>query len=198
MPSKNHALQFFRTFLRHPTKVGAVLPSSARLARELAGDLDLQAGDVVVEFGPGTGPITAVIAQQLRPDVDFVAIERDPGFHGRLRERFPSLDIHLGSAEDVAGILAERGLGAPRYILSGLPFASLPLPVQEGVIRGVSTVLRPDGEFRTFQYVHAYGLPAARKFRQAMQDRFLRQRRSSAVLRNAPPAYVLSYGEPRR
>ena len=35
------------------------------LARALAGSLPLSDGDLVVEYGPGTGPMTEVIAPQL-------------------------------------------------------------------------------------------------------------------------------------
>lgn len=187
------SLQFLGAFVRNPSTVGAVLPSSRYLARALAGGLDLERGDVVVEYGPGTGPMTSVIRDELEDRGDYIGIERSATFHARLEQRFPDLLFHLGSVENVERILEEHGLPHPKAIVSGLPFASLPDSVQRQVIVATQRVLRDDGEFRTFQYVHAWHLPAARRFRRAMAERFSHFERSRAVLCNVPPAYVLTY-----
>lgn len=187
------ALKFLGTFVRHPRNVGAVLPSSRLLATALAGDLGLASSDLVVEYGPGTGPMTEVIAEQLGSGATYLGIERDQGFHARLTERFPGLTFHLGSVEDVEQVLRDRDLPRPKIIISGLPFASLPGPVQHNVIEATRRVLRDDGEFRTFQYVHAWSMSSAKRFREAMGARFSHFDRSRAVMRNVPPAYVLRY-----
>jgi len=187
------SLHFLGAFVRNPSTVGAVLPSSRHLARALAADLDLDRGDVVVEYGPGTGPMTSVIREELADVDDYIGIERSSTFHARLQERFPELRFHQGSVENIERILVQHGMAHPRVIVSGLPFASLPDGVQKRVIIATRRVLRGDGEFRTFQYVHAWNLPAARRFRSAMAKRFRYFERSRAVLRNVPPAYVLRY-----
>ncbi len=186
---------FFRSFLKSPGSVGAVLPSSRFLARALVGRLDtLQPGELVVEFGPGTGPMTAVINEVLPEGVRYLGVELDTGFHGLLQGRFPTMDFHQGSAADLAAILRERELPPPSRILSGLPFASLPEPVQLGVSDAIVDALRAtDGEFSTFQYVHAYGMKAARRFRAMMRRRFAGFQRLGPVMRNVPPAFVLRY-----
>ncbi len=187
------SLRFLGTFLRHPRRTGAVLPSSRFLARVLAQNLELAPGDLVLEYGPGTGPLTQVLAQTLPDGVRYLGIERDPGFHTLLQRRFPQLVFHRGSVEDAPEILRDRALPQAKVILSGLPFASLPAPVQDRIVRGVLEVLVPDGEFRTFQYLHAYRLPAARRFRRQMQELFPHFQRLGPVLRNVPPAWVLVY-----
>jgi phosphatidylethanolamine/phosphatidyl-N-methylethanolamine N-methyltransferase len=187
------SLRFLGTFLRHPRSVGAVLPSSRYLAQALAGELEVGAGDVIVEYGPGTGPMTDVISEQLAAGAEYVGVEWDAGFCARLAQRFPGLRFHRGSVVDVERILTGHGLSRPKVIVSGLPFASLPEAVQKRVIVATRRVLREDGEFRTFQYVHAYGLPSAQRFRRAMRKRFSRFERSRPVVRNVPPAYVLRY-----
>lgn len=185
---------FFRQFLHSPTSVGAVLPSSRYLSRALVGRLALPPGELVVEYGPGTGPATAVIAATLPPGVRYLGIELEPRFHDVLKRRYPQLEFHLGSAADVKAILAARGLPAPSRIVSGLPFASLPLPVQDAVVDGIVDALRDSkGEFRTFQYVHAYQMKAARRFRARMAERFDGFERIGPVVRNVPPAFVLRY-----
>jgi phosphatidylethanolamine/phosphatidyl-N-methylethanolamine N-methyltransferase len=187
-------LGFFGRFLRNPTTVGAVLPSSRYLSRALVGRLQLAAGELLVEFGPGTGPATAVAREALPAGARYLGIELEPRFHRLLTERFPSLEFHLGSAADLRTILDERKLPRPARIVSGLPFASLPPSVQDAVVDGIVWALRgTDGDFRTFQYVHAYGLRAARRFRALMQERFAGFERIGPVVRNVPPAFVLRY-----
>ncbi len=187
-------LGFFGRFLRNPTTVGAVLPSSRYLSRALVGHLDLRPGELIVEFGPGTGPATAVVRERLPKGARYLGIELEKRFHRLLTERFPTMAFHLGSAADLRQILTDQGLPPPRRIISGLPFASLPPAVQDGVVDGLVWALREGGgDFRTFQYVHAYGLRAARRFRALMQERFAGFERIGPIVRNVPPAFVLRY-----
>ena len=155
--------------------------------------LVFEPGDVVVEYGPGTGPVTEILAGRRAEGFEYLGIERDPGFCAGLRQRFPALRFVQGTVEDVERHLAEHGLGKAKAVISGLPFASLPADVAGRVIEATHAVLRPDGEFRTFQYVHAYCLPAAVAFRRSMRERFSSFERSRPVLLNVPPAYVLRY-----
>lgn len=190
-------LGFFGTFLGQPGSIGAVLPSTRYLARALVGRLELQPDELVVEFGPGTGPMTAVIRELLPPRSKYLGIELEPKFHGLLTQRFPTMAFHLGSAGDLPAILRDRGLGKATRIVSGLPFASLPAKVQDAVVDGVVACLQPTGDFRTFQYMHAYGMAKARRFRSLMDERFASFERIGPILRNVPPAYVLRYWAPR-
>ncbi len=192
--SLRDGLGFFGNFLRNPGSVGALLPSSRYLARALVGWLDMKPGELVVEYGPGTGPVTAVIRDALPPGARYLGIELEQRFHGLLTQRYPTLDFHHGSAADVLTILAERGLPLPSRIVSALPFASLTPAVQDAVVDGIVHCLRGTGsDFRTFQYVHAFGLRAARRFRAIMAERFEGFERIGPVVRNVPPAFVLRY-----
>jgi len=147
----------------------------------------------VIEFGPGTGAVTAQIAHRLPNPECYLGIERDAHFVEHLRDRYPDLPFVHGSAEEAVKHHAEKGLGAVRAIICGLPFASLPGAVQDAVIDQVDELLTPGAEFRTFQYVHAYTLPSSIRFRKRMAVRFGQMSRSPVVLRNLPPAYVLTW-----
>ena len=188
-------LGFFGSFLKNPTSVGAVLPSSRYLSRALVGDLShLQPGELVVEYGPGTGPMTAVIQERLPAGVRYLGVELEATFCKLLSGRFSGMEFHCGSAGDVREILAERGLPKPARIVSGLPFASLPEAVQDAVVDGLVWALEDSAcDFRTFQYAHAYGMKAARRFRALMDERFERFERIGPIVRNVPPAFVLRY-----
>lgn len=182
---------FLRAFLRHPTQIGAIAPSSRRLARAMIEGIELRPGELLVEFGPGTGSFTAAIAELLPDPAGYLGIERSPQFISYLQRRFPQLHFHLGSAEGLAELLPTAG--RLRAVISGLPFASLPARVQDGVLHALEVALPGGAEFRTFQYAHAFGLPQARRFRQAMDARFGRHISRKLVFRNVPPAYVLAW-----
>lgn len=194
--SIRESLGFFGAFLGQPGSIGAVLPSTRYLARALVGRLDLQPGELVVEFGPGTGPMTAVIRQTLPSKASYLGVELEPKFHTLLTERYPTMAFHLGNAGDLPKILADRGLPKATRIVSGLPFASLPAKVQDAVVDAVTHCLQPHGDFRTFQYMHAYGMHRARRFRALMDERFSSFERIGPVIRNLPPAFVLRYWNP--
>ena len=71
---------FLRRFLGNPKRTGAVAPSGPILAREMARVVDPQAGGLVVELGPGTGPVTrALLARGVRRD-QLLLVEYDPYF----------------------------------------------------------------------------------------------------------------------
>ncbi len=192
---------FFARFVRHPLQVGAVLPSSQHLAQRMVQGLDLQAGDAVVEFGPGTGSFTQAIREVLPPDGRYLGIERDERFVRLLRARFPQMRFVQGGAEDaVQHVQAARllaGEARVRAVVCGLPFATLPMPVQQGVIRAIDALLPVGGEFRTFQYLHAYQMKKAAAYRRTMQQVIGPAERSAAVWANTPPACVLSWKRSR-
>ena len=51
-------ITFMKNFLRHPTQVGAIAPSSPSLVRTMVDWFDWGSARHVVEFGPGTGVFT--------------------------------------------------------------------------------------------------------------------------------------------
>ena len=57
-----------------------------------------------------------------------------------------------GSAADVEKILADRNLGSADYVLSGLPFSTLPPGVGDGIAEATSKVIRPGGAFLVYQF----------------------------------------------
>ena len=49
---------FARNFIKHPTTLGSVIPSSRFLVNDLMSQVDWGRAQVVVEYGPGVGTIT--------------------------------------------------------------------------------------------------------------------------------------------
>jgi phospholipid N-methyltransferase len=159
-------------------------------------EIPLQSGDVVVEYGPGTGPFTSVLRKFMPPGVEYIGIEYDKELHQNLVRRFPGMRFHHGSAEETPEILASHGLGKAKFVISGLPFANMPRPLQEAIFESTRAALSPDGTFRTFTYFFSNLNPGTAHFRQLADDHFGLQHRTRTILRNFPPARVLSYSRP--
>ena len=192
------AFAFLARFAARPTQVGALFPSSKELAKAMLEGIELKSGDIVIEFGPGTGAFTDAVLKRLPEGAKYLGIERDPHFHGHLEDRFPGIDFHHGSAEELPDLLSRRGWGKPRLILSGLPFASMPLEVQELILTATREALHEEGEFRTFTYPICWYMTGSRRFRRLATTHFSQYRKSRTIHRNIPPAKVLSYRKPTK
>lgn len=192
------ALAFLARFAARPTQVGALFPSSRELAEAMLEGIELRSGDIVIEFGPGTGAFTEAVLERLPEGAKYLGIERDPHFHGHLEDRFPGIDFHHGSAEELPDLLSRRGWEKPRLILSGLPFASMPLEVQELILKATRDTLHEEGEFRTFTYPVCWYMTGSMRFRKVALNHFGEHRKSRTIHKNIPPAKVLSYRKPSK
>ncbi|MEO6810246.1 MAG: methyltransferase domain-containing protein [Isosphaeraceae bacterium] len=141
---------FFGKFLRHGTKIASLAPSSPWLSRTTVRGVDWDRARVLVELGAGTGPITRVLAEKAHPDCRVIVLERDPDFSTLLRERFhhlPNFDVVEGDCQDLAMILADRGISQVDAVISGLPVPSFPKDLQRDLFRVVKAVLAPGGTY---------------------------------------------------
>jgi phosphatidylethanolamine/phosphatidyl-N-methylethanolamine N-methyltransferase len=193
---------FFREFTRDPVQLGAVAPSGEVLARAMIEHADLRPGQVIVELGAGTGPMTAEILRA-RPELDragapFVALEPNPQLATLLRERFPQVRIEQRYAQDLRAILTEMGQTQADRVVSSLPWAIWSESLQNEVFAAILDVLAPDGLMVTFGYVHAQPLPAAKRLQAALASRFETVESSPIAWRNLPPARVFVCRRPKK
>lgn len=184
-------LVFLGALIRNPRAVGAVMPSSVQLARRMV--RDVAPASRVVELGPGTGVITREILARNGPSGSFLAVDTNRAFVDGIRRSWPGIDCVCASAEILPALTAERGWMHADHIVSGLPFASLPVATTRLILDGVHQVLRVGGTFTTFQYLHAYQLPPASAFRRTLSALLGCQPSSQIVVRNVPPAFVLTW-----
>jgi phosphatidylethanolamine/phosphatidyl-N-methylethanolamine N-methyltransferase len=181
---------FFQQFTRSPRTIGAVLPSSTALARIMLAPIDFGSARTIVEFGPGTGAFTRAIAARLRPGCRYIGVELNPAFTHALAGRFPHLEFVNGSAADLSKILAERQISHVEAIVCGLPWATLPVSLQEAVFSAMDRALSPRGVFVTFGYFQSLVMPAAQVLRRRLLRAFAEVRRSPVVWANVPPAFA--------
>ena len=146
--------QFLRGFLKNPVMVGSVIPSSRVLIDRMLGPVDWATTRLFVEYGPGVGTFTRPVLDRLAPDARLVTIDTNADFTRYLKQSIddPRLSTVTGSAADVEKILAERNLGAADYVLSGLPFSTLPPGVGDSIAEATAKVIRPGGAFLVYQF----------------------------------------------
>lgn len=144
---------FFKSFLKHPGMVGSVIPSSRALVDHVLAPVDWSRVKLFVEYGPGVGTFTAPILERLPTDAALVAIELNPDFVTHLRATIddPRLSVVRGSAADLNRILADLGYAKADYVLSGLPFSTLPEGVGDRIAAETAAALAPDGAFLIYQ-----------------------------------------------
>jgi len=156
-PQRNRngdVLLFARNFFRHPRMLGSIVPSSRFLIKQLLEPINWNRARVLVEYGPGVGTITTELLRQMRPDATLIAIEMNPDFVRHLRSAIPDprLQVVQGSAADVQEILRRCGLTRADYIISGIPFSTIPAPVRERILRKTCEMLEPTGAFLVYQF----------------------------------------------
>ncbi|SFT64508.1 Phospholipid N-methyltransferase [Actinopolyspora lacussalsi subsp. righensis] len=187
-------LSEYRTFVnravREPSTVGAVLPSSPVLAREMAAVVPSVERPVVVELGPGTGALSGAIAERVPEGGRHVAVEVDPGMCEHLRTEAPWLEVLQGDAMRLGELLAEHGIESADAVVSGLPWSLFAAESQRRILREIGSVLAPGGGFTTIAYAHALGMSGARRFRDRLGAAFDEVITSRTVWRNVPPARV--------
>ena len=146
--------QFLRGFLKNPVMVGSIIPSSRVLIDRMLRPVDWENTRLFVEYGPGVGTFTRPILDRLPADAKLVTVDTNPEFTRYLRESIddPRLVPVTGSAADIEKILLERDLGSADYVLSGLPFSTLPPGVGDAIGEATANVVRPGGAFLVYQF----------------------------------------------
>lgn len=188
MPPKSrsrHAplLLFGRNFLKHPRMLGSVIPSSRFLIQQVLAPVDWKRARVLVEYGPGVGTITTEILRRMNPAARLVVIEMNQDFVKYLRDTVqdPRLEVVNGSAADIGGVLAERGLGKADYVFSGIPFSTMPEEVRVSIVQRTADNTSPEGAFVVYQF--------SPKVRAYLERAFARVETSFEPL-NVPPAQI--------
>jgi len=166
--------------LCRPSTVGAILPSSQRLAEAMS--RAARGCSALIELGAGTGAITAALCRQ-HPGVPLQVVELQARLAQHLRQRFPDAEVLQAPAHHV---LAQAHVGPPGLVLvSSLPFRSLPPRLRLRSSLAIERLLIERPGSRLVQYSYLPREPFA--LRRAAQ---LQWRRLGAVWGNTPPAWV--------
>ncbi|MDM5356441.1 rRNA adenine N-6-methyltransferase family protein [Peribacillus sp. ACCC06369] len=187
---KKFDFSFIYQYIVNPKTVGAILPSSRYLSNKMIKEINFKDAKYIVEYGPGTGVFTEKILALRNQSTIVVLIENNREFYYLLKKKFWNeknfIVIH-GSAEHVQHYLNEYKIPYADYIISGLPFASLPQNVSNKILSSTLNVLKTGGEFVTFQYT---------KVKIPLLKKYFSKITLKREYRNIPPAYILRC-EPR-
>ncbi len=158
---------FFEGFIRHPVMVGSIIPSSRYTIEKMLAPVKWDECRLFVEYGPGVGTFCRPVLERLRRDGELIVIDTNPLYIDYLRSTIRDSRFHavLGSAADVEDIVAAHGLDHADYVLSGLPFTTLPDGVGPAIAAATHRVLRPGGAFLVYQFTARAHDFMARHFR---------------------------------
>jgi phospholipid N-methyltransferase len=145
---------FFKGFIKHPVMVGSIIPSSQTLIDHMLSRTNWSRTQLFVEYGPGVGTYAETILRHLAPDATYIAIDTNPDFIAYLQSTINDSRFRpiLGSAADVEAIVRDSGFDGADYVLSGLPFSTLPTGVGPAIAAATARVLKPGGAFLVYQF----------------------------------------------
>lgn len=145
---------FFQGFLEHPRMVGSIIPSSKSTIEKMLAPVKWDECKLFVEYGPGVGTFCRPVLDRLPRGGELIVIDTNPLYIDYLKHSIGDSRFHpvLGSAEDVEEIVRSLGHEQADYVLSGLPFSTLPEGVGPEIAAATHRVIRPGGAFLTYQF----------------------------------------------
>lgn len=187
-------IEFLQAFIKNPLKVGAIAPSSPELAKKMVEEIVPDEDSVVMELGVGTGSFTKLLQKKVPDKKSYLGIELDKELVKSLRKNFPDMRFMRGNACKAFALHKRSKFGKVEYILSGLPFVSMPKEINDKIFAQIEKFMEQGNcMFRTFQYAHGYYLPPAIKLRAFMCDRYGSSEKSPLIVKNVPPAITLAW-----
>ncbi|CAO3400824.1 class I SAM-dependent methyltransferase [Azospirillum palustre] len=176
---------FFRRWLADPWAMGSVVPSSQALRQRITREIRREPDEAVVEFGGGTGPITAAMLEAGVPADQLYSFEIDPDLARHLRARCPAVTVIADDCRKAPELLSEALCGKVGTVVIGIPMITFPLEFQHEVLDATFRILRPGGRFLLYSF-----MPHSPLNREALG---LIGERLGFTLQNLPPASVWGY-----
>jgi phospholipid N-methyltransferase len=149
----SNPIEFVKGFLRDPRGVGSVWPSSRFLVQRVIDAGKVDQSKVIVELGPGTGPVTRELLAHMPDDGRLLALEINQEFVDILRREIPDprLAVHRGPSTEIGEVLAESGIDGADLVVSGIPFSTMPEDEARRTLEAVHAALAPGGRFVAYQ-----------------------------------------------
>ena len=144
---------------------------------------------LVVELGPGTGPVTeALLARGVAPE-RLLLVEYSATFCALLRARFPQVRVIQGDAYRLADTLADAVDGPVSAIVSSLPLLNKRDGERHALLDQAFELMGPDGLFVQFTYGMTSPIPLEKS---GKRPAFFGEA-DKPVWLNLPPARVWRY-----
>ena len=182
---RSETLLFLKRWIRHPIRLGAVIPSSPALTGLVARNVELRPGGIVLELGGGTGCLTRKLLDSGIPEDKLYVLELDPELCAYLKNALPNVNVIQGDACDLPKLIPKKYIGKVSTVISGMPMTTMPIEVQRKIIDASFSVMDDKGDLLQYTYRPISPLPAARLG--------LVKQRVGVTFRNLPPATVWRY-----
>jgi len=145
-------LHVLKAWIKQPSQVATICPSSPHLTRAIAERSCIGEADRVIELGPGAGGTTLALLEQMKPTAQLLAIEKT-------RELAAALNLidderlihHCGDAADLISIVQRNRFGLADVVVSGIPFSTLPSRTANKIVSAIDEALQPGGTFMAYQ-----------------------------------------------
>lgn len=143
---------FFYEAVMHPSMVGALFPSSKKLALSLTQQISTNPPGLVVELGAGTGAITAALINQKNLFHQLIVIERSEKLSNHLTQRFPELSVIQGDARQLHKLIDQSTSAPIQAIISSLPLRTLSSSIVKKIGTEINHVLPKGGLYIQYTY----------------------------------------------
>ncbi|MGE3279279.1 MAG: rRNA adenine N-6-methyltransferase family protein [Candidatus Altimarinota bacterium] len=126
-----------------------------RLCDMLALDA-LKEDDLIVEIGPGPGPMPQAVLRRTRKKIKYLAIELNPNYAQRLTSTIqdPRLKVLNEDASHIGSIMEDQRAKA-KLVLSSMPFSRDTRRTQAILHQIHNDVLTPDGKLLVWNFMSA-------------------------------------------
>jgi phosphatidylethanolamine/phosphatidyl-N-methylethanolamine N-methyltransferase len=180
-------VHFLKTLFESPRLTGAVSPSGRFLARAMARAVGPVGDGMVVELGPGTGPVTKALIERGVAPRQLILVEYEAAFCRLLANRFPDVRVIQGDAFALRRTLADFSDRPIRAVVSSLPLLNQPPERREALISEAFALMAPGGVFVQFTYGVTSPVP------RTADGGALSAHATAPIWLNLPPARVWTY-----
>jgi phosphatidylethanolamine/phosphatidyl-N-methylethanolamine N-methyltransferase len=184
-------MRFLKGFLADPLTVGSIIPSSRQLSKKMLNSKKFEEAKMVVEVGTGTGPVTAVILENLPLQAHYLGLDLNSDFIIGLKKKYPHAHFLAESVENLPEILKREKLKKVDYLISGLPWTLFSDELQNTLLKAISASMEDDGEIATFVYLHVLYTPLGRRFMKNLKKYFSDVAPKKIAFWNLPSAAVI-------
>ena len=179
----NDSLLLFSNFIKNPSEVGAVAPSSRFLTKEIIGSIDFKMSKNIIELGPGVGTFTKAILKKAKPETRLLCFEVNKKFCRYMAKNISDkrLKIVNAGAEEISVNLKKFKMKDADCIVSGLPFQNFSVAKKARLLQEINNSLSDEGKFILFQYTNGLS--------KMLESYFSKVNRKFVPL-NVPPSFV--------
>ncbi|MGV8899032.1 MAG: class I SAM-dependent methyltransferase [Burkholderiaceae bacterium] len=171
--------KFFLCYLKDPSLVGSIAPSSTFLAKAVC--RQARGAQHLIELGAGTGAITRQLYEDF-PAATLVAVEQDVQMAAALQLRFLTCMVVADPIQARKDLF--NCIPAHSVTVSSLPFRSLPKTTATQIITLLKDFLLASPKRKLVQYTYGQRVPFD------SPHMALVWKRQKLILRNIPPAWV--------